>query len=62
MHHMTTTYKCEITVHLVENGFVIKNSNPQSLISKVWIAKTKEELISVITTIAELLNAQHVKS
>lgn len=42
-----------ITIYIVENGLVIKNSSPESLIGKHWVARTKEELIKVVSEIAE---------
>jgi hypothetical protein len=41
-------YQIQITIYIVENGYVIKDGSPQSLISKTWVARTKEELAETV--------------
>lgn len=47
----SVTYKAEITIYVVENGLLIKDSTPQSLISKMWVARDKKELTDVVDEI-----------
>ena len=54
-------YNVIITIYVVENGFIIKNGNPESLISKQYVARSKEDLLQVIETLAETLSTKFEK-
>ena len=46
---MTGQYYAEITVYVIENGYLVKDGSPQSMISKLWVARTKDELKDVFS-------------
>ena len=46
-------YKISITVMIVENGLIVKEGNHESCVSRMWVAKTKQELADIIAIIAE---------
>lgn len=48
------SYKIEVTMYFIENGWVIKSGNPESIISKQWVAQDKDEYLKVLSEIYDL--------
>lgn len=46
-------YNVVITIYVVENGFIVKNGNPESMVSKQWVAKTTDDLSKIIGEISK---------